>query len=137
MKQTNQPEFSPHLLMAAKEIEEVMKKYDVAGVAVIQDPTGVKTAQRLDPSGTCGYMKGGAFGVTEPLVPKLSNPVAQAQALAERRETIFRTLNMVVNLQMVTATTLVALRGAESHIRKFFKLTPPPPSGANGKKIIT
>lgn len=136
MKQA--PDFSPHMLMAAKEIEDVLKRYDLAGVAVLQDPTGVKVVQRLDPTGTCSYMKGGAFGVREPEMPRDLEQlpaVAQGEAITERRETIFRTLNMVVNLRIVTTTVMVALQQAEDHVRKFFKLTPPRPGGS--KKIIT
>jgi hypothetical protein len=116
-------EFSAHIQMAAMEIATIMQRYDIAGLAILHDPTGTKVVQRLDPTGTCSYMKGGAFGVKEP------EAIAHVKDATERREVIFRTLNMVVNLRIMTTTVMVALQQAEGHVRKFFNLVPPPPGG--------
>lgn len=126
------------LVMAKADIEAVLQKYDVAGVVILQNPQGTDVALHLTPSYASASMDSGknfrCLPVDEPSYLLPPTDAQKAHDATRRRERIFNTVNMVVNLGLVTANVMVALQQAEKHARNFFNLMPPK---KGGNKIIT
>lgn len=120
------------LVMAKADIEAVLKKYDIAGVVILQNPQGTDVVLNLTPTYVAAEMVGTSFRCrqpTDPVYPYEPNPLEVNRDALRRRETIFNTVNMVVNLGIVAANVLVALQQAEKHAREFFNLQPPKKGG--------
>ena len=126
------PEHSPKLQMAAAEIKEILKRYDIAGVAVLHTPGFKEVINRLDPDYSCikvddyRHLK-----INKPIKDPL-NPELAAKKVAD-------TVNMIAHLQMTTSQLSQVLSQTLVAVRMSFGMMPPgprqtPPNFINGKK---
>jgi hypothetical protein len=122
--------FSPKLKMVANEIKAILDKYDIAGVVVLHEPTHTEFLIKVNTTNSLAFMEGKVFKCKDVTEPILLTDDQRNQWTKDRRDMIFRTLNMVVNLRIVTTSVMLALTQAEQYVRHFFKImTPPPPPG--------
>lgn len=122
--------FDPKLKMASDDIKKILEKYDIAGVAVLHSPTHTEFLMKVDTEHSLAYMEGKMFKVKDIDPAIFLNDDDKKQWENQRRETIFKTLNMVVNLQIVATNVVVALSQAQQYIRHKFNIkNPPPPPG--------
>lgn len=126
--------FDPKLKMASDDIKKILEKYDVAGVVILHTPTHTEFLMKVDTTYSLAWLDSQRkFKVKEPEAPTslLARTDAEEEAWQKQRaEAIFKTLNMMVNLQIVTTNVMVALMQAQQYIRHFFGIKqPPPPPG--------
>lgn len=121
--------FDPKLKMASDDIKKILDKYDIAGVAVLHSPTHTEFLIKVDTSTSLAFMEGKKFKCKDmPENPFLTDQ-SKKEFVKHRQEAIFKTLNMVVNLQIVTTNVMVALSQAQQYVRHFFNLKTPPKGG--------
>lgn len=134
MKQEEQPIHSDVLLKAKAEIEAVLVKYNIAGVAVLHqqgEPRGyLENIVHLNPSYSLVYMDGPKLKSEK---PPLASPTGQSEAEIEFRANVAATINMLFNLKMRLNQLTGAMNGAEVMARQNFNVPmPKPPGGKNG-----
>jgi hypothetical protein len=121
--------FDPKLKMAADDIKKILDQYDIAGVAVLHSPTHTEFLMKVDTDHSLAKMDGKKFKVDDIEPTIFLNDDDKKQWENNRREMIFKTLNMVINLQIVATNVVVALSQAQGYIREKFNIKTPPPPG--------
>lgn len=115
----NQPE-NPVLEQAAKEIAEVLRKHDIAGVVQLFTPGFNKYAMNLQPSwSVIAIDKQGKLRMTPPLVDPENENAAKIKVLD--------TVRMLVNLRIYLSKLVGVIVQSEIAVRQYFNITPPPP----------
>jgi hypothetical protein len=127
------PEHDPKLKMAAMEIAEIMKKYDIAGVAHLHVPGFYEYVINIEPSWSCVKLnETKQLQITPPLVDPTDETV--------HKKKIADTVNMIANLKGHTGKLLMVLSQADMTVRAHFGMMPKPGGpktpmpGNNGKK---
>jgi hypothetical protein len=120
------PEKSPKLEMLGKEIADLLKKYDVAGVVQLYEhgtpdnPGGwAKYAMLLQPSWSCIEIDAMGKMKIHPPIEDPSNPETATKKIKD-------TINMVANLRMHLGRLVMHLGHADMALRTHFNMLPPP-----------
>lgn len=118
----------PILKQAAADIQEIFKKYDIAGLAVLHTTAQVEYTIRLDPSYSIVRLNNKNLEITPPLV----DPNEPERAGKKVRET----LNMLINLRLHTTKLVQSLGMSEIYFRQEMKIpiAKPLPPGAPPSK---
>jgi hypothetical protein len=130
-------EFSPKLKMAAKEIQDIMDKYDVAGVAQLHIPGFNEFVVKIDPSFS-------VVSLNERRELRITPPIEIPGQEAESKQKIVNTVNLLFNLRNHITKVMMVLGHAEQNVRQHFGIKPPakkdgpviplPPDFLNGKR---
>lgn len=127
------PEHNPKLKMAAKEITDILVKYDIAGIVDLHTPGFKEIVIRLDPSYSCVSIDG--FRKLKIIKPMVTTEEG-SEAAANKK--IADTINMLANFQMVCTQLVTVFNQAIVSTRMSFgmmdKPGPPPPPSLNGRK---
>lgn len=118
------PELHPKLEMAAKEIIDILKKYDIAGVAIIHSPGFRKLINRLDPSYSI-------IAVDDFQKVRVKPLIAEPGKEREADQKIVDTVNMVSNFYAMTAQVNSVFGLMLEHLKIKFGIKSP---GHDGKK---
>jgi len=114
-----QPE-NPVLEQAAKEIAEILKKHDIAGVVQLFTPGFNKYAMNLQPSwSVIAIDVQGKLRITAPLVDPQNENAA--------KDKVLDTIRMLVNLRIYLSKLVGVIVQSEMAVRHAFNVTPPPP----------
>lgn len=114
-------------MMAANEIQEILKKYDIAGVVLLHTPGFIQYELRLDPAYSCVEFATNRFKIHPP-APDLSDEKKDKKMISE-------TVNMLANMRHKLGQLTMAMQQAEFAVRQEFQIKPPPTPG-NGAPII-
>lgn len=126
---------NPTLMMASKELKDVLDKYDIGGVFIIHIPGHVQFGLKVDPKYSAAFMKGDQLTIKDALVADhQGDQKAQDKKLVD-------TFNMIVNFRVMLNNLSRSFFGSElSFGEKIKHLLPKPKprpgSGSNGR-IIT
>lgn len=119
----NQPE-NPVLEQAAKEIADILKKHDIAGVVQLFTPGFNKYAMNLQPSwSVIAIDKQGKLRITAPLVDPENEQAAKTK--------ILDTIRMLVNMRIYLTKLVGVIVQTEMVVRQQFGVIPPPPGDPN------
>lgn len=135
----NTDNLPPKLVMAAAEINDVLKRYDVAATVILhanapEGPGFMQTTVKLDPSYSCVEWDGKKLHVKEVPGPLVITTIP-AQYEDKGKEMVTGTLNMLYNLRMRTGEHYKLLQAAELMLRTKFKLVPPTNGFKKGGKL--
>jgi hypothetical protein len=115
-----QPPEHPVLEQAAKEIAEILKKHDIAGVVQMFTPGHNKYALHLQPSWSVVAVDvKGKLRMTQPIVDPENPKQAETKVLD--------TVRMLVNLRIYLTKMVGVIVQSEVAVREFFGVKPPPP----------
>lgn len=119
-KQPQPPAENPVLEQAAKEIAEVLKKHDIAGVVQMFIPGFNKYSMNLETTwSVVAVDKTGKMRMIAPLV----DPNDQEPA----KKKIMDTIRMFTNMRIYLTKLVGVIVQAEVAVRQHFGVTPPPP----------
>jgi len=114
------PQSHPTLDLAAQEIEAILRKHDLAGVAVIHTVGFRRVINILDPSYSCVFV-----GDDHRL--KINKPIEDPAAPELASKKITDTINMVANMYATTSTLAQILNQVLVGVQLAFGMKPPPP----------
>jgi hypothetical protein len=125
-------ESDPGMKMAHLEIEAILKKYDIGGIAILHKPGFNENIVIIDPS--FSVVKLNAVRQLQ-IVPPLEDPNDPKVAKAK----VASTVNLLYNLKNQAMQLAMIVNQAEQTVRKHFNIAPPPnaprtpiPPGKNG-----
>lgn len=122
-----QHETNPKLEMAAKEIADILKKYDIAGVVQMFTPGFNKYTMNIAPSFSVVSVNAvGQLKITPPLVDP-ENPDAAKQRIVS-------TVQMLANMRMYLGKLVMTITQSEMVVRQQFGMMPKP-GGPNNLPI--
>jgi hypothetical protein len=113
------PEHDPKLKMAAMEILEIMKKYDIAGVAHLHVPGFYEYVIHIEPSWSC-------VSLNETKQLKITPPLVDPNDEKVHKKKIADTVNMIANLKGHSGKLLMVLNQADMTVRHHFGMMPKP-----------
>lgn len=113
------PEFSPKLKMAAKEIEDILVKYDISGIINLFEPMIAESIIKIDPSWSVVSLNAARHLKINPPIVDLKN-----QEAAKKK--IIDTINMLANLRIRISEIIMALMQAEQAVRTRFGMNQKP-----------
>lgn len=111
-------EQNPTLEMAAKEIADILKKYDIAGVVQLFTPGFNKYTMNIAPSWS-------VVAIDEVGRLKITAPIVESQDETATKERILETVRMLANMRIYLGKLTMTLTQSEIAVRQFFKIEPP------------
>lgn len=123
-------EHDPKLKMAAHEIREILKKYDIGGFAILHVPGHLENVVNISPSFSCA-------GLNDVNQLQIHPPMVDPENEAPAKKKIADTVNLLFNLKTQAMKFGMILNMAEQTVRKHFNLQPKPGTPnlrANGHK---
>lgn len=135
-KKFEQKPENPKLLMAAKELKDVLDKYDIGGVFIIHTPGHVQFGMKVDPAYSAAFMKGDQLTIRDALIlDHAGDQKAQDKKLVD-------TFNMIVNFRVMCQNLSRSFFGSEmsfgekiKHLLPKPKQRPPGGPSSNGRII--
>lgn len=122
--QNGQPEHSPKLKMAAKEIKDILEKYDIAGVVQMFTPGFNEYTMNISPSFSCVH-------INEVGQMKITPPIEDIDHPEKAKQKITDTVNMLANMRLYTGKLSLTLTQAEIAVRQHFGIDKPKGPPAN------
>lgn len=104
--------------MAKMEIEEILKKYDIAAAVMLHAPGFTEMILKIETGYSCGYMENNKFKIRPPLVDPNDD--------TKHKAIIAETVNMLANMRIRLGQFTIAFTQAEMMVRSEFNIAPPP-----------
>jgi len=111
-------EQNPKLEMAAKEIADILKKHDIAGVVQLYTPGFNKYTMNIAPSFS-------VVAVDEVGRLKITQPIVESQDEEASKARILETVRMLANIRIYLGRLTMTMTQSEMAVRSFFKIAPP------------
>lgn len=111
-------EQNPKLEMAAKEIADILKKHDIAGIVQLYTPGFNKYTMNIAPSfSVVAVDEVGRLKITAPIVDSQNEEASKAR--------ILETVRMLANIRIYLGRLTMTMTQSEMAVRSFFKIAPP------------